>query len=137
MTQWQQSMSLIALIGDANEKHFAEPKDAAVLAGVAEKLLDGAKRHIEWIHLPVPKSRTDDAYFSPLRRVAEIAQERQIQLTLGVVQDNDLEGTKKRIEAASKVVPSFFVATECGMGRRNKEKLTSTLEIEAAVAAVK
>lgn len=42
-------------------------------------------------------------------------------------------GTRKRIKAAQAVLPSFGVATECGMGRTPNEELDSILQISEAV----
>jgi hypothetical protein len=41
----------------------------------------------------------------------------------------------RRIAAAQQVVADFGVATECGMGRRNREAIPELLRIHSEVAA--
>lgn len=55
--------------GDLGHKHFVEPKDTAVLVKVGNAILKGVTRPVDWIHLPVPKSRVDAAYFAPLEQL--------------------------------------------------------------------
>jgi hypothetical protein len=118
--------------GDAGHKHFVEPADASILVEVANAVSAGVKREINWIHMPVPRNRTDDAYFAPLRR---LQLHPETELYLGLVHFTDgVEGTRKRITAAQQVVADFGVATECGMGRRNPETIPELLRIHSEVA---
>jgi len=82
--------------------------------------------------MPVPISRSDDAYFAPLRQL-EFAGE----LYLGVVHAGDgVDGTKKRMATASKYAPKFGIACECGIARARKPELVRrVLEIHAAAAS--
>ena len=116
--------------GDLGHKHFVEPKDMALLVEIGNSLLNGAKRQVNWLHMPVPKSRTDESYFAPLRQL-ELD---ETQLYLGVLHPGDEEGTKQRIEMASRFVASFGLATECGLGRSSPADLDSILDIAAASA---
>jgi hypothetical protein len=119
--------------GDAGHKHFVEPADASKLAEVANAISAGVRRELNWIHLPVPRNRTDEAYFAPLRR---LALHPETELYLGLVHFTDgVEGTRRRIAAAQQVVTDFGVATECGMGRRNPETIPELLRIHSEVAA--
>ncbi len=52
--------------GDLGHRHFVEPKDTAVLVEIGNAILKGATRSVDWMHLLVPKSRVDAAYFAPL-----------------------------------------------------------------------
>jgi hypothetical protein len=118
--------------GDADHEHFKQPEDAGKLANVANRVSKGLDRSIDWIHLPVPRDRDDDAYFEPL---ADLGLHDETQLFLGLVHLSDgVEGTNRRIAAARRTVPSFGVATECGMGRRPPETIADLLKIHAAVA---
>ena len=93
----------------------------------------GVKREINWIHMPMPRNRTDDAYFAPLRR---LQLHPETELYLGLVHFTDgVEGTRRRVAVAQKVVADFGVATECGMGRRNPETIPELLRIHSKVAA--
>ncbi len=59
-----------------------------------------------------------------------------VRLSLGLVHYTDgVEGTRKRIEAAQRVVTDFGVATECGLGRRPVETIPGLLRIHSEVAA--
>src|SRR5207248_6564881 len=119
--------------GDAGHKHFVEPADASKLVGVANAISAGARREINWIHMPVPRNRTDDAYFAPLRSL-QLGPETE--LYLGLVHFTDgVEGTRRRIAAAQRVVADFGVATECGLGRRPSETIPDLLRIHSEVAA--
>ena len=119
--------------GDAGHKHFIEPEDASKLVEVAHAISAGVGRLINWIHMPVPRNRTDDAYFAPLHHL-ELNPETE--LYLGLVHFTDgVEGTRRRVAAAQKVVADFGVATECGMGRRNAATIPELLRIHSEVAA--
>lgn len=119
--------------GDAGHKHFKEPKDTSLLVEVANAISAGAKRPINWIHMPVPRNRSDEAYFVPLRH---LRLHPETELYLGLVHATDgVEGTRQRIAAAQQAIPVFGVATECGMGRRGAETIPDLLRIHSAVAA--
>ncbi len=95
--------------GDFQHQHFVEPADTSRLVELANRVSAGVERPIQWIHLPVPRNRTDDAYFAPL---ANLDLHSETELYLGLVHHTDgVEGAQQRIEAASKVVSEFGVAT--------------------------
>ncbi|KAJ9223625.1 hypothetical protein C8Q69DRAFT_460604 [Paecilomyces variotii] len=113
--------------GDLNHQHFVEPQDTGLIVDLANSIAGRLKHPVDWVHLPVPKSRDDEAYFEPLKELNIGPNGR---LYLGLVHPHDLEGTKRRIEVARSVVPrDFGVATECGMGRTPKEDVDSILQI--------
>jgi hypothetical protein len=111
--------------GDINGQHFCQPKDAGLLAEMASVIIEGVKRKVDWIQMPVPKNRDDEAFFEPLRNLELGGTE----LYLGLVHGLDEEGTLRRIQAASTVVKDFGVSTECGLGRAPKERVPSILDI--------
>ena len=118
--------------GDSGHKHFCEPADAGHLVAVANGVAARARRAIDWVHMPVPKERDDDAYFAPL---AGLALKPGSELYLGLVHTTGgIAGTRRRIAAAEKVVPEFGIATECGFGRRPPETIPALLQqhVEAA-----
>ena len=118
--------------GDAGHAHFTQPRDAALLAWAAGAILDGARRPVQWLHLPVPKERDDVAYFRPLGEVPVPA---GTELYLGLVHSTGgLEGTRRRLAAAAEVLDRFGVATECGLGRRPLDTVPALLDQHAAVA---
>lgn len=118
--------------GDIQHRHFVEPKDTALLVEIANLILKQVHHPVNWIHMPVPKDRTDAAYFAPLEG---LKLQDNTQLFLGLVHHADEEGTRRRTEAAEKVVKKFGVSTECGMGRTPPEELDGILKICAAVSA--
>jgi hypothetical protein len=112
--------------GDIGHKHFVEPKDTAKLRLVASAILEGVKRKVNWIHMPVPKNREDVAYFEPLKGLSF----GETEFYLGLLHQNDEDGTWKRIQAAKQAgLGNFGVATECGMGREPQENLESIFQI--------
>ncbi len=119
--------------GDAGHRHFVEPKDTTLLTEIANAISTGVTREIQWIHMPVPRNRSDEAYFAPLRN---LHLHPETKLYLGLVHNSDgVEGARKRIAAAQQVVPDFGVATECGMGRRPEETIPDLLHLHSSVAA--
>jgi hypothetical protein len=118
--------------GDNKHKHSIEPRDMTHLVNFANELSAGIGRTIELIHMPVPRDRSDDAYFAPL----SLLQLRpETTLALGLVHYTDgLEGTKRRMAAANKYVRSYLIGTECGFGRRDPSTIPKLLEIHAQAA---
>jgi hypothetical protein len=118
--------------GDSGHKHFCEPGDAGYLVQVANGVAAKAGRSIAWIHMPVPRDRDDAAYYAPL---ADLQLGESTELYLGLVhQTGGEDGTRRRIDAASKVVSRFGVATECGFGRRDLETIPDLMRQHAAVS---
>lgn len=118
--------------GDANHKHAVEPIDMGDMVDMANRLSADIKRTIELIHMPVPRDRSDDAYFMPLER---LHLRPETELSLGLVHYTDgLAGTKVRMAAAERHVRDFSIATECGFGRRDPATISDLLRIHAEAA---
>jgi hypothetical protein len=118
--------------GDSNHRHVVEPTDMGDMVDFANRVSARIGRSVQLIHMPVPRNRTDDAYFEPLRR---LALRPETELCLGLVHYTDgVEGTRKRLAAARKHVAAFSVATECGFGRRDPRTVPELLRIHAQVA---
>ncbi len=118
--------------GDAGHQHFVQPKDTAKLVMVANGISAGVNRPINWIHLPVPRGRDDVSYYAPL---SELKLDPETELYLGLVHMTDgLEGTRRRISAASRAVSNFGIATECGFGRRPSEMVSPLLTLHRDAA---
>lgn len=117
--------------GDAGEKHFVEPTDAANLVRYANAVIAASERELTWLHLPVPIERNDAEFFAPLASLAPVPE-----LYLGLVHREDgAPGAQRRIAAAAAVVPEFGVATECGIGRAPAGSTEGILRTHAEVAA--
>ncbi|KAI1205350.1 uncharacterized protein F4807DRAFT_289203 [Annulohypoxylon truncatum] len=126
--------------GDLRHMHFIEPQDTSLLVELANALLayETIGPRTEWIHLPVPKERTDSDYFKPLTglKLDSYPGSKPPYIYLGLVHANDEAGTKKRIETAQANVSfPFGVATECGLGRTPPEEIDSILQICKEVTA--
>jgi methionine synthase II (cobalamin-independent) len=118
--------------GDYGHEHFVQPKDASLLVEVANAIGAGIQRPVDWIHMPVPRARTDDAYFEPLRN---LKLQPGTELILGLVHFTDgVEGGRRRLEAAQRAISKFGIATECGLGRRPRETIEPLLKLHAELA---
>lgn len=73
-----------------------------------------------------------DAYFAPFRQL-RLAPEAGLFVSLLHDQDGG-QSSASRLAAASKVLPRFGIATECGFGRRPEATIGPLLAIHAAVA---
>jgi hypothetical protein len=112
--------------GDAGHKHFCDPKDMTKLVNVSNELVKNIQRSLNWIHMPVPITRTDGDYYKPL---ADLNLPTQSKLYLGLIHYSDgSDGAEKRINAARQYTPTFGVATECGFGRRDRNTISELLE---------
>jgi hypothetical protein len=118
--------------GDANHRHAIEPSDMGDMVEMANRINDKVTRSIQLIHMPVPRDRSDAAYFAPLQRLALGP---DTELALGLVHYTDgIEGTKRRMDTARRFVSRYAVATECGFGRRAPETIPELLRLHLAAA---
>ena len=118
--------------GDANHRHAVEPTDMGDMVEMANRLGQKVARSIELIHMPVPRDRSDAAYFAPLRRLGLAA---DTTLALGLVHYTDgIEGTRRRMDTARAFVADYAVATECGFGRRAPETIPPLLRLHLEAA---
>lgn len=102
--------------GNMGLKHFKEPADMSLLVEIANAVHQRTERAVNWVHMPVPIERFDDAYFEPL---AALQRPNGLELFLGLVHLEDgLLGTTRRMETASRYVNEFGIASECGMSNR-------------------
>ena len=119
--------------GDSNHRHVVEPTDMTDMVELANRLAASIRRPIDLIHMPVPRDRSDDAYFAPLQAL-ELPP--RTKLSLGLVHHTDgVAGTRKRLATAERYVRDFSIATECGFGRRRPETIPELLRIHAEVAS--
>ncbi|KAJ8058403.1 hypothetical protein OCU04_012592 [Sclerotinia nivalis] len=113
--------------GDLGHQHFVQPKDMSLLVDIANEVLIEIrkKRSVNWLHMPVPKDRTDRAYFLPLKDLKI----EDTELYLGLLHQDDLEVTKARIITAREFIADFGIGTECGLGRANDAEMRSVCDI--------
>jgi hypothetical protein len=118
--------------GDSNHRHVVEPVDMGDMVDMAMRLNATVKRPINLIHMPVPRDRSDDAYFAPLKR---LRLRPETTLALGLVHHTDgLEGTARRMATARNYATNFAIGTECGFGRRKPETIPELLRLHAEAA---
>jgi hypothetical protein len=120
--------------GDPGHKHIVEPKDTALMVEVANRISAAVARPIDWIHMPVPRDRSDEGYFVPLRG---LGLKTETKLFLGLVHMTDgIDGAQRRLAAAKRVRTDFGIATECGFGRRPAETIPDLLALHRKIAAM-
>jgi len=118
--------------GDSNHRHVVEPIDMKDMVELANRLCLDIKRSIQLIHMPVPRDRSDDAYFDPL---AGLKLKPETELSLGLVHFTDgVAGTRKRLATAGRHAKAFSIGTECGFGRRDPKTIPELLRIHAEIA---
>ena len=120
--------------GDLDARHFVEPDDATKMVELANLIARSVQRPINWMHMPVPVDRADDAFYAPLRNL-QLGTGTELYLGLVHVQDG-AEGTARRMAAARRHVGAFGVASECGISRgRDPDLARAFIEAYAAAAA--
>jgi hypothetical protein len=111
--------------GSPADEHLVMPRDLGVLVDMTRGLRRSLRRRMDFLHLPVPKDRTDAAYFRPLERLEG---DPETGLYLGLIHYGDGEGDAARIAAAQVFVRDFGVASECGWGRTDPARVPGLLE---------
>lgn len=101
--------------GNLGGKHIVEPTDLGLLTRMANTAVAESGRPVDWLHMPVPISRDDDAYFAPLAAL----EAPDAHLFLGLIHSDDgLDGARRRLDTARRHAPTTLGAsTECGFGR--------------------
>jgi hypothetical protein len=117
--------------GSPADEHMVQPKDAGIMVEIVNGIVARVKRTIDFFHLPVPKGRTDDAYFAPLEK---LKLRPGTALYLGLIHHNDAEGDKARLAAARRHVRVDGIGTECGMARGDPARLPALLAAHARAA---
>jgi hypothetical protein len=86
--------------------------DTGLMVDFFHAIRDAAHRPIDFLHMPVPRQREDDAYFKPLDRLE--AGDTELYLGLIYLEDG-LDGTRRKVDAACRHVHGFGVAAACGL----------------------
>jgi hypothetical protein len=111
--------------GSPLDEHLVQPKDMGVLVAIANDLVERLDRAPDFIHMPVPKARSDIEYFRPL---ADLRLPGDTELYLGLVHHGDPDGDAARLAAASRFVRVDGIAAECGLGRGDPARLEPMLD---------
>src|SRR6478736_9629552 len=75
--------------GSPADEHVVQPSDAGIMVEMTNAIAARVKRPIQFFHLPVPKERTDDAYYGPLKA---LKLGRDTELYLGLIHHGDAAG---------------------------------------------
>jgi hypothetical protein len=115
--------------GAFGNRHYVEPKDAATMVEVANGILAGAKRPVQWMHFPIPIQWNSESFYRPFAGLkTPIATE----IYLGLVHHSDgPEANCRRVRIAQAYVSRFGIAAECGFGRLPGEMVPQILAAHA------
>jgi hypothetical protein len=119
--------------GSPADEHLVQPKDAGIMVEITNAVVAGVHRPIQFFHMPVPKGRTDDAYFAPLEK---LRLKPETELYLGLIHHDDAAGDAARLAAARRHVRVDGVGTECGMARGDPARLPALLGAHARAAEI-
>ena len=113
--------------GDLEHSHLIEPRDLGVCVKMTNIAVENAGRRLDYVHMPVPRDRSDDAYFEPLAAL----EAPDTTIYIGLVHLTDgLEGGKERLEAFLRHYNGGYgIATECGWGRRKRETIPDLMQV--------
>ena len=111
--------------GSPRDEHLVMPQDMAVLVEIANAVAASLGRRLDFVHMPVPKDRTDREYFLPLKGLRLPG---ETELVLGLIHYDDAAGDRARIDAARGFFSWFGVASECGWGRTDPARVPGLLE---------
>ena len=117
--------------GSPADEHMVQPKDAGIMVEIANAVVAKVARPIQFFHMPVPKGRSDDAYFAPLEKLQLGA---ETELYLGLIHHDDAQGDAARLAAARRHVRVDGIGTECGMARGDPARLPALLAAHARAA---
>lgn len=106
--------------GTPNDEHLVMPGDMAILVEMANGIASSLERRLDFMHMPVPRERTDDAYFAAM---ADLSLPPNTEVYLGLIHHDDAEGDQARIGAARRIRPTFGISTECGWGRTDPQRV--------------
>jgi hypothetical protein len=118
--------------GGNQHRHTIEPPDLSKVVAFANAVSSKISRTVELYHMPVPRDRSDDAYFRPLK---DLELPNHTEICLGLIHMTDgLEGAEARMAAANRYLDRYSISTECGMSRRPLEQIKPLLDLHAAIA---
>jgi hypothetical protein len=117
--------------GSPQDEHLLQPNDMSVMVEIANGFIPRLTRRLDFLHLPVPKPRSDAAYFAPLK---QLTLPPETTLYLGLIHYADAAGDKARIAAAKTAATRFGIASECGWGRGDPARVPGMISAHRAAA---
>jgi hypothetical protein len=106
--------------GSPLDAHIVQPADSGLMVDMLNSLGRCVDRSISYVHLPVPKDRTDIGFYAPLRRLDIDA---ATAVYFGLVHHRDATGNVMRLARAREHARVDGVATECGWGRGDPARI--------------
>ena len=97
------------------------PPDLSATVALANAVVEGSGRRVDWIHIPVLDG-ADDRFLAPLASLKPGG----ARVYLGVI--HHMDGFAARVAAARKYLPEFGVAAYCGFGRMPPSQMPAVLE---------
>jgi hypothetical protein len=116
--------------GTPKDEHLVMPTDTGICVELANGIAAGLDRRLDFIHLPVPRDRTDHDYVAPLEGLQLPA---STELYVGLIHHDDPDGDRARIDSAADVCASFGISTECGWGRTDPVRVPGLIAAHRAV----
>ena len=117
--------------GSPRDEYLVQPRDAAILVEMMNGIAATTKRRIDFLHIPVPKGRTDEAYHAPLK---DWRRPTGTRLYLGLLHYDDEAGDKARVAVARRFADDFGLSAECGWGRTEPGRLPGLLKTHRVAA---
>ncbi|QYE37114.1 hypothetical protein KZX46_22240 (plasmid) [Polymorphobacter sp. PAMC 29334] len=119
--------------GDFNASQVEKPSTPTAMIDLYNSLSERIDRPINWVHMPIP-AHADQAFFECFRA---LRLRPETQLYLGLVYGvGNRHAAEERIALATQVLPSFGLATRCGIARgRTSQEVRELLDLHAALAA--
>ena len=112
--------------GSPQDEHLVQPKDAAILVEMMEGIAAATQRRIDFFHIPVPKDRTDDAYYAPLEGLEAADRHQALSRTAASRRRRRRQDAHRG--GARHVVDDFGLSAECGWGRTQPGRLPGLLK---------
>lgn len=117
--------------GSPADEHLVMPTDMGILVEMMNGIDAAVTRKIDFLHVPVPRDRTDDGYFLPLQ---DLDIDGDVDLYLGLIHHGDEAGDAARMDTARKYLAEFGISTECGWGRTDPARVPGLLESHRRLA---
>ena len=110
--------------GSPRDEHLVQPKDSAILVEMMNGIGAATRRRIDFLHIPVPRDRADDAYYAPIR---DLERPPGTKLYLGLLHHDDDAGDRSASTRRG-ACGDFGLSAECGWGRTEPGRLPGLLK---------
>ena len=112
--------------GSPRDEHLVQPKDAAILVEMMNGIAAATKRRIDFLHIPVPKDRTDDAFYAPLKDFKRPSGHQALSRLAAPRRRRGRQDARRGREAVMST--EFGLSAECGWGRTEPGRLPGLLK---------